>query len=69
MAKEVARLNKQREKLEKDLAGVAGRMANKKFMANAPAAVVAETQRQKEEAEQKVAAILEKIERVSQLAA
>ncbi len=36
VAKEVARLTKQREKAEKDLAGVAGRMANKKFMDNAP---------------------------------
>lgn len=36
MAKEVARLNKQREKAEKDLAGVTSRMANKKFMDNAP---------------------------------
>ncbi|EIE27636.1 valyl-tRNA synthetase [Coccomyxa subellipsoidea C-169] len=69
VTKEVARLNKQREKLEKDLAGVAGRMANRKFMDNAPPAVVADTLRQKEEAEQKVAAILEKVQQMSQLAA
>ncbi|CAL8463583.1 g3117 [Coccomyxa elongata] len=69
VAKEVARLNKQREKAEKDLAGVAGRMANKKFMDNAPPQVVADTMRQKEEAEQKVAAIAEKIQQMSQLAA
>lgn len=69
VAKEVARLNKQKEKLERDLAGVAGRMANHKFMDNAPPAVVADTLRQKEEAEQKVAAILEKVQQMSQLAA
>ncbi|KAK9917842.1 hypothetical protein WJX75_008794 [Coccomyxa subellipsoidea] len=69
VAKEVARLNKQKEKLERDLAGAAGRMANRKFMDSAPPAVVADTLRQKEEAEQKVAAILEKVQQMSQLAA
>ncbi len=66
--KEIARLNKQREKLEKDLAAVAGRVANKKFMDKAPPKVVAETLQQKEEAEQKVAAIADKIQQMLQLA-
>ena len=66
--KEVARLNKQREKLEKDLAGVLGRINNKKFMDKAPPKVVAETVQQKVDAEQKVSAILEKIEQMSGMA-
>lgn len=66
--KEIARLQKQRDKLEKDLAAVAGRMANKAFMDKAPPKVVAETLQQKEEAEQKVAAIAEKINQMSVLA-
>ncbi|CAL5223969.1 g6577 [Coccomyxa viridis] len=66
--KEVARLNKQREKLEKDLAGVLGRINNKKFMDKAPPKVVAETMQQKVDAEQKVSAILEKIEQMSGMA-
>jgi valyl-tRNA synthetase len=66
--KEIARLSKQREKIEKDLAAVSGRMANKKFMDKAPPKVVAETLQQREEAEQKVAAIERKIEQMLQLA-
>ena len=64
----MARLNKQREKLEKDLAGVMGRMNNSKFMDKAPPKVIAETMQQKEDAEQKVAAILHKIEQMAELA-
>lgn len=66
--KELARLNKQREKLEKDLVGVLGRINNKKFMDKAPPKVVAETVQQKVDAEQKVSAILEKIEQMSEMA-
>ena len=66
--KEVARLNKQREKLEKDLAGVLGRINNKKFMDKAPPKIIAETMQQKVDAEQKVSAILQKIVQMSELA-
>ena len=68
VSKEVARLNKQREKLEKDLAGIMGRVNNSKFMDKAPPKVVAETMQQKEDAEQKVSAIMQKIEQMSELA-
>ena len=66
--KEVARLNRQREKLEKDLAAVQGRVQNRSFMDRAPPAVVAEALQAKEEAEQKVAAIAAKIEQMLALA-
>lgn len=42
VAKERARLGKQREKLAKDLVAVAARVANQAFMAKAPPHVVAE---------------------------
>lgn len=64
----MARLNKQREKLEKDLAGILGRVNNSKFMDKAPPKVVAETMQQKADAEQKVSAIMQKIEQMSELA-
>ncbi len=64
----MARLNRQREKLEKDLAAVLGRVQNRSFMDRAPPAVVAEALQAKEEAEQKVAAIAAKIEQMLALA-
>jgi valyl-tRNA synthetase len=42
MAKERARLAKQREKLDKELAAVAARVSNQAFMSRAPPHVVAE---------------------------
>lgn len=42
MAKERARLGKQRKKLANDLAAVAARVSNQAFMAKAPPHVVAE---------------------------
>ena len=45
-----------------------GRVNNSKFMDKAPAKVVAETMQQKEDAEQKVSAIMQKIEQMSELA-
>lgn len=52
-AKEAARLRKQRGKLEKELAGLSGRLSNPKFVEGAPEAVVAEVRGQaKELAEQ-----------------
>eukprot|EP00884_Botryococcus_braunii_P003795 jgi/Botrbrau1/13416/Bobra.0082s0022.1 len=67
--KEVARLLKQREKVEKDMAGVAARMANKKFLDKAPPNVVAEVQAQHAEAVQKLAALDEKLSQMRQLTA
>ena len=64
VGKEVARLSKQREKLERDLAAVLGRVGNSRFMDKAPPAVVAEAMQAKADAEQKVAAIAAKIEQM-----
>ncbi|KAK9812933.1 hypothetical protein WJX72_005989 [[Myrmecia] bisecta] len=66
--KEIERLTKQREKLEKEVAGVAGRLNNNKFVDNAPAAVVAEVRRQHDEATEKLAKVLEKLEQMAQMA-
>ena len=45
-----------------------GRMSNRSFMDKAPQKVVAETMQAKEDAEQKVAAIAQKIEQMTALA-
>ncbi len=66
--KEVARLQKQRGKVEKDMAGVAARMNNKKFLDKAPPHVVAEVQAQHAEAAQKLAVIDEKLNQMRELA-
>ena len=44
--KEVARLERQRGKLQKDLGGLEGRLKNEKFVESAPEKVVAETREQ-----------------------
>ncbi len=55
--KELARLNKERERLEGEIKRVAGKLANEQFVAKAPAAVVDEERRKQE----KYQAMLEKV--------
>ena len=58
--KELQRLEKQREKMEAELATAEGRLGNKKFTSKAPEHVVAQFRSQKENAEQKLKLIAEK---------
>jgi valyl-tRNA synthetase len=55
IAQERARLQKNLEKIEKEIKSIEGRLANEKFMAKAPAAVVDENRARKAEAEETVA--------------
>lgn len=66
--KELARLDKQREKLEAELATAEARLSNTKFMAKAPERVIGEFRSQKENAEQKLVLIREKSEQMKALA-
>ena len=63
---EIARLNKELEKAEKDIAGVSGRLSNKAFVDKAPEAVISKAQQQLSEAESAKALLLEQIERMQQ---
>jgi len=63
---EIKRLNKELEKAEKDIAGVAGRLNNKAFTDKAPEAVIAKAQEQLRDAESAKALLLEQIERMQQ---
>lgn len=56
---ELARINKQLEKLEKDLARVVGKLANEKFVSKAPEAVIAKERAKQEEMEVAKAKLLE----------
>jgi len=60
-AKEVARLQRQRAKLEKDQAGLLARVSNPRFAQSAPPAIVAEANAQAKELADKIALIDEKI--------
>ncbi len=61
---EIARLNRELEKAEKDIAGVAGRLNNKAFVDKAPEAVINKAQQQLADAESAKATLLEQIERM-----
>ncbi len=61
---EIQRLNKELEKAEKDIAGVAGRLGNKAFVEKAPEAVIAKAQQQLSDAESAKSALQEQIERM-----
>ena len=63
---EIARLNKELEKAEKDIAGVSGRLSNKAFVDKAPEAVISKAQQQLSEAESAKALLLEQVERMQQ---
>jgi valyl-tRNA synthetase len=56
-AKEVQRLQKQKEKVEKSLIGLQSRLSNPKFVSSAPEQVVAEVRAQAAELEVKAAMI------------
>ncbi len=62
---EVVRLNKELEKAEKDIAGVAGRLNNPAFVDKAPEPVIAKARQQLQEAETTKAALLEQLERMT----
>ncbi len=61
---EKARLNKNLDKLLKEIGGISGRLNNEKFMSKAPQDVVAENRKNLEEAQQKAAKIKEGISRL-----
>ena len=66
--KELARLDKQKEKLEAELATAEARLSNEKFMSKAPEKVIGEFRSQKENAQQKLVLIKEKAEQMKTLA-
>jgi len=57
-------LNKNLDKLLKEIGGISGRLNNEKFMSKAPQHVVAENRKNLEEAQQKAAKIKEGISRL-----
>ncbi|MEX1146778.1 MAG: valine--tRNA ligase [Sphingomonadales bacterium] len=64
IAQERARLHKSMEKVEKEIRAIEGRLSNEKFMAKAPADVVAENRARKAEAEETVAKITTALDRL-----
>ncbi|KAL4422888.1 hypothetical protein ABPG75_009085 [Micractinium tetrahymenae] len=67
-AKEIERLQKQQAKLEKELAGLNGRLSNPKFVDKAPEQVVAEARQQAAEMGEQLAQIADKIAKFGSLA-
>lgn len=65
VVKELARLNKQRTKLQKDLDGINSRLSNPKFMEKASPEYVAEAKAQQAEAAEKLALVDAKVAQVS----
>ncbi len=59
--KETARLGKERESLEKEVARVAGKLANESFVAKAPAEVIEKERAKEREYRDKLAAISERL--------
>ncbi|GBF93255.1 valyl-tRNA synthetase [Raphidocelis subcapitata] len=68
-AKELARLEKQRAKVEKDLAGITARLGNPNFVSKAGAAVIDEARAQAADAGARLAEIDSKLQQVRALAA
>ena len=66
-AKEIARLEKQQEKMEAELANAEARLSNKKFTAKAPEHVVAEFRNQRQNVQEKLKLIAEKTEQMRKL--
>ncbi|MBQ3334719.1 MAG: valine--tRNA ligase [Eubacteriaceae bacterium] len=60
-AKEIARLTAEKKKIEGDLKRTGGKLANEKFLAGAPAAVVEKERKKHAENEQKLAQVLERL--------
>ncbi|GIL54909.1 hypothetical protein Vafri_10611 [Volvox africanus] len=67
VAKELARLSKQKAKLDKELAGVLGRLNNPAFMSRASPEYVEEARAQEREAREKLLLVDQKITQVSAL--
>ncbi len=65
--KEMARLNKEREGLEKEAARVAGKLANESFVAKAPAEVIEKERAKEREYGEKLAAIGERLAYLAKL--
>ncbi|KYZ76801.1 valine--tRNA ligase [Anaerosporomusa subterranea] len=65
--KETARLNKEREGLEREVARVAGKLANESFVAKAPAEVIEKEKGKQKEYRDKLAAIEERLEYLASL--
>lgn len=65
--KEIARLEKQQEKVSAELAGADARLSNQSFVAKAPEHVVAEFRNQREAAQQKLQLLAEKMEQMRRL--
>jgi len=65
--KETARLNKERESLEKEIARVAGKLANESFVAKAPAEVIEKERAKEREYREKLAAISERLAYLAKL--
>ena len=65
--KEMARLNKQKAKIEKDLGGLDTKLNNPKFMEKASPENVAETRQQQVEAREKLAMVMEQISKLTKL--
>ena len=66
-AKESERLNKEKAKLEKEIASLSGRLSNEGFVAKAPANVVEEQKARLAEAQEAVLKISEALKRLQDL--
>ncbi|WP_295360657.1 valine--tRNA ligase [uncultured Pseudoramibacter sp.] len=60
-AKELERLNREKEKIEKDLKKTSGKLSNEKFLANAPTAVVEKERQKDQENQDKLAQVVARI--------
>lgn len=69
VAKETARLQKQKAKAEKELAGIKGRLDNPNFVAKASGPVIEEARQQAADAAARLAEIEDKLAQVAALAA
>jgi valyl-tRNA synthetase len=65
--KETARLGKEQENLEKEVARVAGKLANESFVAKAPAEVIEKERAKEREYREKLAAISERLEYLAKI--
>ena len=68
-AKELARLGKQAGKLEKEVAGLAGRLKSPKFVEKAPAEVVEKSKKELAELEEQLASVRSRMSQMEALAA
>lgn len=60
--KELARLNKEKAKIEKDLKQTSGKLKNEKFLANAPTAVIEKEKEKDRENREKLAQVCDRIQ-------